>query len=289
MTEASESKITEPQPVPASTQQITTVDPEPEEKKELIEADLPIPDQLTPAKRTSSQMQTKLSLGNPNTLNPQKPSANASTPQHQFKIQAYALLRFHSHDVPLSSKEAFLGRAPITPTSTTPSVHIPISKCPKVSKTACRIYLDQETDLFACENLSKNAIMIDRQPVEKNQSRSLFHKTMIQIGDSICFFMLPNETQERKKRYLKERRKQLLDQIGQVHNVGGGPNSKNSGKKSQNESGPYPSGVSGLKGFGRRLNLKEMLMLHKFTREETRQQLGISFMPAGTKPTKSRD
>ena len=56
-----------------------------------------------------------------------------------------------------------------------------------------------------------------------------------------------------------------------------------------NECGPYPVGVSGLKGFGRRLNLKEMLMLHKFTREETRKQLGISFMPAGTKPTKIKD
>ena len=30
-----------------------------------------------------------------------------------------------------------------------------------------------------------------------------------------------------------------------------------------------------------------MLVLHKLTREETRQQLGISYMPAGTKPNKN--
>ena len=54
-----------------------------------------------------------------------------------------------------------------------------------------------------------------------------------------------------------------------------------------NESGTWPGSVSGLKGFGRRLNLKEMLVLHKLTREETRQQLGISYMPAGTKPNKN--
>ena len=80
-----------------------------------------------------------------------------------------------------------------------------------MSKTACRIYLDQETDLFAAENLSKNTIMIDRQPIGKNESKSLYHKSLIQIGDSVFFFMLPNETQERKKRFLKERRKQLLE------------------------------------------------------------------------------
>jgi len=103
--------------------------------------------------------------------------------------------------------------------------------------------------------------------------------------------MLPNETQERKKRFLKERRKQLLDQISALHGAGKNPSSTAGGGKkgsAMNESGPYPNHVSGLKGFGRRLNLKEMLMLHKFTREETRNQLGIAYMPPGTKPTKER-
>ena len=60
--------------------------------------------------------------------------------------------------------------------------------------------------------------MIDRQPVGRNQSRSLFHKSLLQIGeDSVCFFVLPNETQEGKKRFLKERRKMLLDQIQVLH------------------------------------------------------------------------
>jgi len=83
-------------------------------------------------------------------------------------MQAYALLRFRDKDVPLTTKEAFLGRDPKTPTVTAKSVHITISSSAKVSKNACRIYLDQETDLFAAENLGKNAMMIDRQPVEKN-------------------------------------------------------------------------------------------------------------------------
>ena len=137
--------------------------------------------------------------------------------------------------------------------------------------------------------------MIDRQPLAKNESKSLFHKSLIQIGDSVCFFMLPNETQERKKRFLKERRKQLLDQISALHGttgknpqaLGGKGGKGGANNPNINESGAYPGSVSGLKGFGRRLNLKEMLMLHKFTREETRSQLGISFMPPGTKPSKS--
>jgi hypothetical protein len=101
--------------------------------------------------------------------------------------------------------------------------------------------------------------------------------------------MLPNETQERKKRYLKERRKQLLEQISILHGSSKNPLAIG-GKKinSSNESGAYPGHVSGLKGFGRRLNLKEMLMLHKFTREETRNQLGIAYMPPGTKATKEK-
>ena len=103
--------------------------------------------------------------------------------------------------------------------------------------------------------------------------------------------MLPNETQERKKRFLKERRKQLLDQISLLHTSNKKPQStgvRSKGGSTLNESGPYPNTISGLKGFGRRLNLKEMLMLHKFTREETRNQLGIAYMPPGTKPTKEK-
>ena len=104
--------------------------------------------------------------------------------------------------------------------------------------------------------------------------------------------MLPNETQERKKRFLKDRRKQLLDQISTLHASSakhpqqGGKSGKGSGH-SKDGIMPLSYNESGLKGFGRRLNLKEMLILHKFTREETRSQLGVSYMPAGTKPTKT--
>ena len=159
----------------------------PEKMNTSYQQDQPESASLLPSKRT---MQTRLTLGPVNQLD--QPAS--STPQHQFKVSAYALLRFHDRDVPLSTKEAFLGRNPQSPAATTKSVHITISQSSKVSKTACRIYLDEESDLFACENLSRNTIMIDRQPVEQNSARSLFHKSLIQIGDSIFFFVLPNET-----------------------------------------------------------------------------------------------
>lgn len=47
-----------------------------------------------------------------------------------------------------------------------------------------------------------------------------------------------------------------------------------------------PLSATGLKGFGRRLNLKEMLMLHQFTREEAKGQLGLNYLPAGSKAGK---
>ena len=134
---------------------------------------------------------------------------------HQIKLRAYAMLILQHQEIPLTTKEAYLGRNPITTkiteASQTSRVHVTISESSRVSRTACRIYLDTETDLFSLENLSKNSILVDRQPLGKGQSKPLFHKSLVQVGDCLFFFMLPNETQEKKKRFLKEKRKQLLD------------------------------------------------------------------------------
>ena len=82
-------------------------------------------------------------------------------------MKAYALLRFQERDIPLTTKEALLGRNPFSTSlastkGQTSKVHVSISESGRVSRTACRIYLDQETDLFALENLSKNVILVDR-------------------------------------------------------------------------------------------------------------------------------
>ena len=82
-------------------------------------------------------------------------------------MKAYAMLRLHDKDVPLTTKEALLGRSPyqtnlLSNKGLTSKVHVSISDSSRVSRTACRIYLDQEADLFALENLSKNVILVDR-------------------------------------------------------------------------------------------------------------------------------
>ena len=87
--------------------------------------------------------------------------------QHQIKMKAYAMLRLNDKDVPLTTKEALLGRSPHCTNlhaakGLTSKVHVAISDSSRVSRTACRIYLDQEADLFALENLSKNVILVDR-------------------------------------------------------------------------------------------------------------------------------
>ena len=61
-------------------------------------------------------------------------------------------------------------------------------------------------------NTSKNPILVDRAPLVQNQDRILHHKSLIQIGDTLFFFLLPQEGLEKKKRWLKERRKIILEQ-----------------------------------------------------------------------------
>ena len=65
---------------------------------------------------------------------------------------------------------------------------------------------------FVIENTSKNAIMVDRAPLASKNERVLHHKSLILIGDTLLFFLLPQESLEKKKRWLKERRKIILEE-----------------------------------------------------------------------------
>ena len=74
------------------------------------------------------------------------------------------MLRFQDRDVPLTSKETLIGRDPHQQSSEIaqylkendekmedtpqPRVHIPIDSCTKMSRIACRIFLDKASDLF---------------------------------------------------------------------------------------------------------------------------------------------
>lgn len=54
--------------------------------------------------------------------------------------------------------------------------------------------------------------MIDRAPLVPTNERVLYHKSLIHIGDTLLFFLLPQENLEKKKRWLKERRKIILEE-----------------------------------------------------------------------------
>lgn len=141
-------------------------------------------------------------------------------------------------------------------------------------------------------NLSKNAILIDRKPLLRGEERVLSHKSLILIGDDgIFFFLLPQEFLERKKRALKERRKALLEE---AHTLNPPKNNYdlNQAKRAkyglvmQDEFGDLGSSMYSKRlknGIGKRLNLKEMLMLHRLTKQQTMNQLGLSHLPPGTK------
>ena len=86
-------------------------------------------------------------------------------------MKAYALLRLPTKEIPLTTKEDYLGRDPtdieselaksmaipddgiLKPNTNKAAhaskIHVKISDSRRVSKTACKIFLDQETDLFS--------------------------------------------------------------------------------------------------------------------------------------------
>jgi len=147
-------------------------------------------------------------------------------------------------------------------------------------------------------NLSKNAIMIDRQPLLQHQERALCHKSLVMMGDDVLFFfLLPQETLERRKRVVKEKRKQLADDLNFLNPQ------KNNYDIQQAKRAKYglvlPEGDLDFgapaslqrklrNGVGKRMNLKEMLYLHRLTKQQTMSHLGLSHLPPGTKAPPSQ-
>ena len=102
---------------------------------------------------------------------------------------------------------------------------------------------------------------------------------------------------EKKKRVVKEKRKQLLDELNMLHPP------KNNYDLQQAKRAKYglilPDGDLDFgapgsmqrklkNGIGKRLNLKEMLLLHRLTKQQTMSHLGLSHLPPGTKAPPSQ-
>jgi hypothetical protein len=81
----------------------------------------------------------------------------------------------------------------------------------------------------------------------------LQHKSLIQIADQLFFFLMPNDLIEKRKRHLKERRKQI-SQLLQTN-------------EKQQQQGQ-------IKGLGKRMSLDEILSLWELTRQEVHSIIG---------------
>lgn len=89
-------------------------------------------------------------------------------------------------------------------------LYFKVSDSKSVSKVALKIRINTETSEISLINLNKNTILVNRQAVCNNESVSLHHLSLIQLSsEDLFFFLLPHETIEKKKRDIKERRKDL--------------------------------------------------------------------------------
>lgn len=102
-------------------------------------------------------------------------------------------------------------------------------------------------------------MFVDRLPLKFSETRPLQHRSLIQAGDFIAFFLLPNEQTERRKRHLKERRKQILAVLG-------------SGQEKE-----MKDRQGAVRGQGKRVNLSEVLQLWEGCRKEVHSILGESY------------
>ena len=88
---------------------------------------------------------------------------------------------------------------------------VKISDSKRMPRKACLIYLNTTTDLFMIKNItSQKTMFVDRLPLKPQETRQLQHKSLIQSSDQLMFFLLPQETLEKRERFLKERRKQII-------------------------------------------------------------------------------
>jgi hypothetical protein len=102
------------------------------------------------------------------------------------------------------------------------------------------------------------------------------------------FFQLSHEGIDKKKRYIKERRKEL-ENINKYVNpyknsiVIGSTSEKEKDKNSASFANVIGELERRKVGLGKRMNLKEMLRLQKSTKQECIKQMGLGFLPRGTK------
>ena len=83
-----------------------------------------------------------------------------------------------------------------------------VTSSKKVSKEAIKIEFNEKKEEFFLTNLNKNTILVDRAPVKKGQEVKILHHTPIQISSEVMlFFQLPHETIEKKKKWLKDKRR----------------------------------------------------------------------------------
>ena len=136
-----------------------------------------------------------------------------------------------------------------------------ISDSKRMPRKACLIYLNTQTDLFMIKNTttSQKTIFVDRLPLKPQETRQLQHKSLIHIADQLMFFLLPQETLEKRKRFLKERRKQIIQILQQP------------------QSGQKDDSKTQLKGLGKRMNLDEVVSLWDLTRQEVHSMLGQTY------------
>ena len=96
------------------------------------------------------------------------------------------------------------------------------------------------------------------------------------------FFLLPHETIEKKKKWLKDKRKDLLELNKVVNPPKNNFDISSLMWKKVNQIDPEQQERMKV-GLGKRLNLKEILLLSKWTKQECVTQMGMGYMPIGTK------
>ena len=166
-----------------------------------------------------------------------------------------------------------------------------------MSGTALKIVIDPATSDILLHNLNKNTILVDRLPVLHNQKASINHMSLIQLSsEDIFFFLLPHEAIDKKKRYIKEKRKDLerinyiLNPYKNQFDVKGDIVKKIWDKEKEikeKEAQSFGKLVGEFErrrvGLGKRLTMTEMLRLQKNTKLECIRQMGMGFLPKGTK------
>ena len=152
--------------------------------------------------------------------------------------------------------------------------YIKISDHKSLSKVAIKITIDPAMSECTLHNFNKNAIWVNRRPVGYNEQVPLNHMSLVQLTASdLFFFLLPHEAIDKKKRFIKERRKEV-EQAFRILN----PPRNEFEQKTESNKGATDSKETVATlideyqrrkvGLGKRLNLKEMLRLIRGIKSE---------------------